>query len=168
MTKKPLVKIATKTASDELQARIEELTADLQRLQAEFANYKRREGEAKAELLEMAKREVVTLLLPVIDNFERAMKHHPVPELENLSGEGDAKLEWMRGINKIYQQFEKALDNLGIQRIPTVGQPFDHNLHEAVSMEDGDGSREVVTEELQAGYRMGDTVIRHAMVKVGK
>ena len=143
----------------ELQARVDELTADAQRLQAEFANYKRREGEAKAELLEMAKHEVVTLLLPVLDNIERALAHRPAELADNA---------WAAGVEQVGKQASEALAKLGVERIKSVGQPFDHNLHEAISMEDGDGEHEIITEELQPGYRMGDTVIRHAMVKVGK
>ena len=63
-------------------------------------------------------------------------------------------------------QFEKTLDDMGVKRIETVGQEFDPKLHEAVSMEEGEGSREVISEELQPGYVVGDEVIRHAMVKV--
>jgi molecular chaperone GrpE len=140
-------------------ARINELTADVQRLQAEFANYKRREGEAKGELLEMAKREVVTLLLPVLDNIERALVHRPAELADNA---------WAAGVEQVGKQAGEALAKLGVERIATVGQPFDHNLHEAISMEDGDGDHEIITEELQPGYRMGEIVIRHAMVKVGR
>ena len=143
----------------ELQAHVDELTADAQRLQAEFANYKRREGEAKAELLEMAKREVVTLLLPVLDNIERALAHRPAELADNA---------WAAGVEQVGKQAGEALQKLGVERIKAVGEPFDHNLHEAISMEDGDGDQEVVSEELQPGYKMGDTVIRHAMVKVGR
>lgn len=62
--------------------------------------------------------------------------------------------------------FHKALIDLGVERIATLGQVFDPRYHEAVSMEEGDGTREIVSEELQSGYKMGENVIRHAMVKV--
>lgn len=155
MTKK--VKSAKPAAG--LQGRIDELTTDLQRLQAEFANYKRREDGAKAELLEMAKREVVILLLPTLDNIERALAHRPAELADNA---------WAGGVEQVGKQAQEALAKLGVTRIESVGQPFDHNLHEAISYEDGEGDNEVVVEELQPGYRMGDVVIRHAMVKVGK
>jgi molecular chaperone GrpE len=144
---------------DPLQVRISELTGDLQRLQAEFMNYKRREDEAKSELLEMAKREVVTLLLPLLDNIERALAHKPKELKDNA---------WAGGVEQVGKQAAETLAKLGITRIKSVGQPFDHNLHEAISMEDGDGEHEVVIEELQPGYKMGDVVVRHAMVKVGR
>jgi len=144
---------------DNLQARIDELTADLQRLQAEFLNYKRREDGAKAELLEMAKREVVVLLLPTLDNIERALTHRPEELQDNA---------WAAGVEQVGKQAGEAMQKLGVERIESVGQPFDHNLHEAISMEDGNGEHEVIVEELQPGYKMGDVIIRHAMVKVGR
>ena len=64
------------------------------------------------------------------------------------------------------KQFEKTLSDMGVERIQTDGEEFNPNLHEAVSMEEGEGSREVVSEELQAGYKIGDDVIRHATVRV--
>lgn len=141
------------------QQRIDELTGDLQRLQAEFQNYKRREDSAKAELLEMAKREVVTLLLPTLDNIDRALAHRPAELADNA---------WAGGVEQVGKQASETLKKLGVERIETVGRPFDHNLHEAISYEDGEGEHEVVVEELQPGYKMGDMIIRHAMVKVRK
>jgi molecular chaperone GrpE len=139
--------------------RIEELTRDLQRLQAEFMNYKRREGEAKAELLNLAKRDVVIQLLPLLDNLDRALAHRPQELQDNA---------WAQGVESVAKQAGDSLKKLGVEKIESLGQPFDHNLHEAISMEDGDGDHDVVVEELQPGYKMGDVVIRHAMVRVGK
>jgi molecular chaperone GrpE len=142
-----------------LQEQITELTHDLQRLQAEFINYKRREEDAKAEIANYATEKVVTELLPLFDNLERALGHRP----EELKGNS-----WADGVEQIGGQVAQAMQVLGVEKIPTVGEQFDHNLHEAVQMEDGDGQHEVVTEELQAGYRIGDRIIRHAIVKVGR
>jgi molecular chaperone GrpE len=103
------------------------------------------------------KANVVRELLPVIDNFERALKHVPKDLVEN---------DYVKGVNAIVSQFEKTLEDMGVERIKTVGEVFDPRYHEAVSMEDGDGTVEVVCEELQPGYKIGDDVIRHAMVKV--
>jgi molecular chaperone GrpE len=157
--KEPKPTVSKTIAGDQPQDRITELTADLQRLQAEFANYKRRESEAKAELIDLARQDVVRELLPLLDNLDRALAHQP----EHLKNDA-----WAQGVAQIARQATESLAKLGVTRIETVGQPFDHNLHEAISMEDGDGDQEVVTEELQAGYTMGDKVVRHAMVKVGK
>jgi molecular chaperone GrpE len=144
---------------NELETKVEELTTDLQRLQAEFLNYKRREAEAKAGLLEMARRDIVMQLLPVLDNIDRALTHRPAELADNA---------WAGGVEQVGKQALETLKKFGVERIESVGQPFDHNLHEAITYEEGEGDTEVVTEELQPGYKMGETVIRHAMVKVKK
>ena len=140
-----------------LQAEIERLTAALQRERADAMNIRRRHDEQIAALSTSAKASVVKALLPVIDNFERALKHVP----QDLEGN-----DYVKGIQGIVKQFEKTLAELGVERIKTVGEPFNPHLHEAVSMEEGDGSEELVSEELQSGYALGDDVIRHAMVRV--
>lgn len=145
--------------AEELEEKVATLTTDLQRLQAEFTNYKRREGEAKASLMAMAKRDVVQQILPVLDNIERALAHRPDELADNA---------WAGGVESVGKQALDTLKKLGVERIESVGKPFDHNLHEAISMEDGEGDHEVVIEEMQPGYTMGDAVLRHAMVKVGK
>ncbi len=141
----------------ELEQQVAELTEALQRERADATNLRRRHEEQIASLKNLVKASVVRDLLPVIDNFERALKHTP-KEL----GEHD----FVKGVQGIVKQFEKTLSDVGVERIATVGQPFDPRYHEAISMEEGDGSEEVVSEELQAGYRLGDEVIRHAMVRV--
>ncbi len=90
-------------------------------------------------------------------NFERSLKHVPEDLADN---------DYIKGIQSVVKQFEKTLTILGVQRIKTVGEVFDPRWHEAVAMEDGDGTQEIISEELQAGYHLGDEVIRHAMVKV--
>ena len=140
-----------------LQQQIEELTAALQRERADAMNIRRQHDDQISSLRSVVKTNVVRELLPVIDNFERALKHVP-PELDGS--------DYIKGVQGVVKQFEKALGDLGVERIKTVGQPFDPKYHEAVSMEEGDGSEEIVSEELQAGYRLGDDVIRHAMVRV--
>lgn len=146
-------------SDSQLQEKLDELTADLQRVQADFANYKRREDDAKAELLNYATEKVIVELLPLLDNIQRALAHRPEDLADN---------EWAKGVEQVGRKASEALKALGVERIEAAGQPFDHNLHEAVSMEDGEGEKEVVIEELQPGYKMGERVIRHAMVKVGK
>lgn len=136
------------------QARVEELTADLQRVQAEFQNYKRRSDSEKAEVFDFAKAKVVREFLATRDSFDQELNHRPA----------DINPEWARSIDAIRAQFDKSLGTLGVERFESVGQPFDPHLHEAISMDGGD---EVVVEELQAGYKLGPTILRHAMVKVG-
>ncbi|HSX33159.1 MAG TPA: nucleotide exchange factor GrpE [Candidatus Saccharimonadales bacterium] len=141
----------------QLEQQIDELTAALQRERADITNVRRQHEEQLANLKDHAKAAVIRELLPVIDNFERALKHVP-KELE--------KNDYVRGIQGVVRQFEQTLEKLGVEKIKTVGEVFNPHLHEAVSMEDGDGDQEIVSEELQAGYRLGDTVLRHAMVRV--
>lgn len=141
----------------ELQAQVEALTEALQRERADSANIRRRHDEQMAGLKNIVKASVVRDLLPVIDNFERALKHVPKELVAN---------DYVKGVQGVVKQFEDTLTNLGVIRIKTVGEVFDPRLHEAVSMEDGSGDTEIVSEELQAGYALGDEVIRHAMVRV--
>lgn len=143
--------------SAELEAQIADLTAALQRERADAINQRRRFDEQLAGVRATVKANVVAELLPVIDNFERALKHVP-EDLEHN--------DYVKGVQGVVKQFEKTLESMGVERIATVGQPFDPNVHEAVSMEEGDGQQEIVSEELQAGYKIGNDVIRHAMVRV--
>lgn len=140
-----------------LKSQIRELTEALQRERADSENIRRRHAEDIAGLKNLIKANVVRELLPVIDNFGRALKHTP-KELE--------KNEYVKGVNAIVLQFEKTLRQLGVERIKTVGEVFNPHFHEAVSMEEAGGLVEVVTEELVSGYCLGNEVIRHAIVKV--
>jgi molecular chaperone GrpE len=140
-----------------LEQQVVELTEALQRERADVMNVRRRHEEQIAGLKDMLKASVVRDLLPVIDNFERALKHVP----KDIEGN-----DFIKGVQGIVKQFEKALEQMGVERIKTVGEMFDPRYHEAVSMEEGDGTEEIVSDELQAGYKLGDEVIRHAMVRV--
>jgi molecular chaperone GrpE len=182
---------------EELQQKLGELTEALQRERADSDNIRRRHEDQMAGLKNLVKANVVRELLPVLDNFERALKHVPdtsvllTPEnmgpnaTEQLPGEHEpntmketfidkpvhkqqfqAIIDYIKGIQGLVKQFEDTLKQMGVERIKTVGQVFDPHLHEAVSMEDGKGTLEVITEELQSGYIMGGDVLRHAMVKV--
>jgi len=146
-----------KATPTELEAKIAELTEALQRERADVINVRRRHDEQIGSLKTIVKANVVRDLLPVIDNFERALKHVP----KELAGN-----DYIKGVQGVVKQFEKTLEEVGVVRIKTVGEVFDPVLHEAVSMEEGNGVTEVVSEELQAGYRLGDEIIRHAMVRV--
>ena len=77
-----------------------------------------------------------------------------------------AENDYVKGVQGIVKQFEKTLTEMGVERIATVGAPFDPHFHEAVSMEEGDGEQEIVSEELQSGWRLGDETLRPAMVRV--
>jgi len=143
--------------SDDLQQQVAELTEALQRERADVINVRRRHEEQISGLKNVVKASVVRDLLPVIDNFERALKHVP----KDLAGN-----DFIKGVEGVVKQFEKTLADMGVEKIKTVGEPFDPKYHEAISMEEGDGTKEIVSEELQSGYTLGDEVIRHAMVRV--
>jgi len=155
MPNKPKAKLNPELEA--LNTQVAELTDALQRERADATNIRRRHDEQISNLRVITKASVVEQLLPIIDNFERALKHVP----EDLEGN-----DYVKGVQAVAAQFEKTLADIGVERIGTVGEPFDPKYHEAVSMEEGEGDQEIVSEELQAGYRIGDDVIRHAMVKV--
>src|SRR5690606_1886091 len=101
-------------------------------------------------LKDTVKAGVIKDLLPVIDNFERALGHVP-KELEDN--------EYVKGVGRIVSQFQKTLNGIGVERIKTVGEVFNPELHEAVSMDDQGGNTEVISEELQSGYIINGEVI---------
>lgn len=157
--KKPDLSPASSSGSKKLQGQIQDLTLALQRERADATNLRRRHEEEMASLRGRLKANTVRELLPVIDNFERALKYVP-KDLENH--------DFVKGVQAIVKQFEKTLSDMGVERVKTIGEHFDPRLHEAVSLEDGDGRHEIISEELQAGYRLGNDIIRHATVKVSK
>jgi molecular chaperone GrpE len=142
---------------EQLTQKIAELTEALQRERADAINVRRRSDEERARLWNFHKSSIISELLPVLDNFELSLKHVQKELINN---------DYIKGVRGIFKQFEDTLEKIGVKRIKTVGEHFDPNLHEAISMEEGDGHKEIVSEELQAGYILGDEVIRHAMVKV--
>src|SRR3989344_5859100 len=144
MNKKPSSPKAQQPDSqfDQLQQQIGELTEALQRERADAMNIRRRHEEQIGGLKNMVKASVVEELLPVIDNFERSLGHVPKDLADN---------DFVKGVSVVVKQFEKTLADIGVERIKTIGEPFDPQVHEAISV-DGEGSHEIVSEELQAGY----------------
>ena len=140
-----------------LEQKIAELTEALQRERADITNVRRQHETQVASLKDVVKAGVVRDLLPVIDNFERALKHVPSELADN---------DYVKGVQGVVKQFEKTLADMGVVKIATIGEPFDPRFHEAISMEEGEGTQEIVSEELQSGYKLGDEVISHAMVRV--
>jgi molecular chaperone GrpE len=143
----------------QLQQQVDDLTQDLQRERSDFANYQRRAEAEKEQIMSHAKSEVITQLLPVLDDLERALGYVPEELQDNA---------WAQGVGKVYQRAQETMGEVGIIRIDALHQPFDPELHEAVEFEDGEGSQEVVTEAMRTGYMFEDKVLRPAMVKVGK
>lgn len=157
MSKDPKAKSKNDDNLQLLLQQVDELTAAVQRERADAVNMRRRHEEQISGLKDTVKANVIRQLLPVIDNFERSLKHIPEDLTHN---------EYIKGIQAVVKQFEKILTDLGVRRIATVGERFDPRWHEAVTMDDGEGTEEIISEELQAGYALGDEVIRHAMVRV--
>jgi molecular chaperone GrpE len=146
-----------KLKTEDLQQQIGELTEALQRERADNTNIRRQHQEQVSSLKTLVKADVVRELLPVVDSIDRALKHAPKDLDDN---------DYVKGVQKVAEQFEKSLTQIGVSRIQTVGVEFNPELHEAVSMEEGEGEIEVVCEELQSGFQLEDYVIRHAMVRV--
>jgi molecular chaperone GrpE len=157
MTKKKEEPIDYKKIAEELAAENAQLNEAMLRERADAMNVRKRADEDRVKMAGYYKGVVVKELLPVIDNFERALKHIPADLVDN---------DYIKGIQGVVKQFEQTLAKIGVERIKTVGEHFDPNLHEAVTMEEGDGEHEIVSEELQSGYKLGEDVIRHAMVRV--
>ena len=144
--------------ADKKDIAIADLTDRLKRSMAEFDNFRKRSEKEKATMFDMGARSVAEKLLPIVDNFERAMTATPA------EGEGRAFAD---GIAMIYNQMTKTLEDLGVKPIDCVGKDFDPNLHNAVMhIEDESLGENVVAEELLKGYMYKDGVLRHSMVKV--
>lgn len=130
------------------------------RLQADFANYKKRTAAEKLQISEVVKMDVITNILPVIDNFERALQ---VPQ----DKVADDVKSFIDGYEMIYKQLLGVLEKEGVTKIDAVGKPFDPNYHQAVMRVPSDEyDDDVVVEVLQEGYLLGDKTLRPAMVKV--
>lgn len=140
-----------KNPVDEQQdAKIAELINDLQRTRADFENFRRQNDIQREQDRNYAKLDTVKKILPLIDDFERAIQAQP------------------KVLSPLSKNFEKTLKSIGLQKIDSaVGTEFNPDLHEAISV-DGDGDKETISETLRAGYYYGDEVLRTAMVRVSK
>lgn len=145
--------------ANEFEQQLGELTLDLQRTRADFENYRKRMDAEKTMARESGQASAVTKLLPVIDNIERAIAYMPEDLKDNA---------WAQGVAGLVKNLDKSLESMGVKRIDSkTGTPFDPELHEAIQFdEDATGDAEVIAEELQAGYTLNGSVVRHAMVKV--
>lgn len=143
---------------DKKDTQIEELTDRLKRSMAEFDNFRKRTEKEKSAMYEIGARDIIEKILPVVDNFERGLAAIP----EDMKGNPYAE-----GMEMIYKQLMKTLEDLGVEAIEAKGQPFDPNFHNAVMhIEDDSLGENVVAQELQKGYLYRETVIRHSMVQV--
>lgn len=150
-------KCETKEQIEKLNKELEEQKNLLLRTAAEFDNYKKRTEKEKLSTAEYSKASVLKLLLPVIDNIDRA----------NTSPQDVNSQEYVKGLTMIIKQFSEIIMKTGIEEIGKKGDTFDPNLHEAVMhVSNPDFAENTVSEVLQKGYKIGDTVIRPAMVQV--
>jgi molecular chaperone GrpE len=147
---------ALKQALAEEKAKAEANLAGWQRAQADFVNYKRRAEQEKEEISQFANSILILNLLPVLDDWERALASIP---------EDQADLGWVEGVRLIERKLRGTLEALGLSPIEALGQPFDPNLHEAAMQ--GKGEEGIVVGELRKGYKFRDRVIRPTKVVVG-
>lgn len=140
--------------SDELS----QMTETAKRTMADFQNYKRRVEEEKKSWAIFANLELIKNLLPIFDNFKRAQTHAPKDANEETT-------KWLEGIGMSINQLEKLLQDFGVKKIEAIGQKFNPDFHEALAQDKGE--KDIIIEELDAGYTLGEKVLRHAKVKVG-
>ena len=154
-TKESEAKDAKKDPKD---AQIEELQDRLKRQMAEFDNFRKRTEKEKSAMFEIGAKDIIERILPVIDNFERGLASIP----EDAKGSAFAN-----GMEMIYKQLLKNLEDAGVKPIEALGQPFDPNFHNAVMhIEDEKFGENIISQELQKGYMYRDSVVRHSMVQV--
>lgn len=147
-----------KKKKDPRDEKIEELTDRVKRQMAEFENFRKRSEREKSTMYEMGARDIIERILPIVDNFERGLATVPEEDKGNPIAEG---------MEKIYKQFQKTLEEAGVKAIEAAGKEFDPNFHNAVMhVEDDSLGENIVAEELLKGYTYRDSVVRHSMVKV--
>lgn len=147
-----------KEEKDKKDILIEELNDKYMRIFAEFDNFRKRSEKEKAAMFEVGAKSIIEKILPIVDSFERG--------LSTLSEEEKGQ-PFADGMDKVYKQMVKALEEAGVTPIEAVGKEFDPNLHNAVMHGDDDQYGEnIVSEEFQKGYMYRDTVVRYSMVKV--
>lgn len=145
----------TNTEENAIKAELEETTDRLKRLMAEFDNFKKRSAKEREGLYNSILSDIVSSLLPVVDNLENAV---------NVSTEDE---NYKQGVELVLMQFKDVLTSVGVQEIETVGTTFNPEYHEAVSsVQDESLGEKEIKEVYRKGYKIGDRVIRHAMVVV--
>lgn len=140
-------------------AQVEELTNDLKRMTADFANFRKRNDAERLEFAKFAKADLIAKLLDVLDGYDRALATVP----EEMKGQ-----PWVEGMWLVERKLRKVLESEGLEPIDSLGTPFDPYLHQAVAYIDSDEPEGTVIEEHQKAYRLHDRVIRPALVTVAK
>ena len=137
------------------QEELDDITDRYKRILAEFENFKKRSGKERESLYNMILSDIVSSILPILDNLENAVKAESKDE------------EYKKGIELVLKQFQDTLKSKGVEEIKTVGETFDPELHEAVrSVQDETKGEKEIVEVYRKGYKIGNKVIRHAMVSV--
>lgn len=128
------------------------------RLFAEFDNFRKRTDKEKSERYDMGARDIIEKILPVLDNFERGFQ---------TVEEGDKEDAFVKGMDLVYKQFQKVLEDAGVQPIEALGKEFNPELHNAVMhVDDPEAGENVIVEEFQKGYTYKGHIVRYSMVKV--
>ncbi|MBR5377329.1 MAG: nucleotide exchange factor GrpE [Lachnospiraceae bacterium] len=146
---------------DPKDAKIEELNDRVMRQMAEFDNFRKRTEKEKEQMFEVGAKSIIEKILPIIDNFERAL---------TMAGSNEEEKQdpFMDGMEMVYRQLMDELEKAGVTPIEAVGKDFDPEFHNAVMQEEGEeGQSGKVIKELQKGYMYRDSVVRHSMVCVG-
>ena len=152
----------TSEEEDPKDKKIAELNDKVVRQMAEFDNFRKRTEKEKSEMFTNGEKTVIEVILPVIDNFERAL---------GMAAEDEEKKNdpFIEGMDKVYKQLMDELEKLGVKTIEALGADFDPSLHNAVMQEDTEEYESgKVCKELQKGYLLKDSVVRHSMVSVAK
>ena len=148
----------TEAALSKKDEQIAEMVDQQKRLMAEFDNFRKRTEKEKSSMYEIGAKSILEKILPIVDNFERGLAS--ISEEEKQSG-------FANGMDLVYKQLLKMLEDVGVKSIEAVGQPFDPNFHNAVMhVEDENLGENVVAQEFQKGYMYRDSVLRHSMVQV--
>ncbi|HKZ81301.1 MAG TPA: nucleotide exchange factor GrpE [Pyrinomonadaceae bacterium] len=155
--------VATRAELKRVETEINELKDRLARRQADFENYRKRVEREKTGTYNRVVADIATKLLPVLDNLRRALDAEASVE----ASESDEFRHFLSGVDLIYKQLDGVFDALGVKPIPAVGEQFDPHVHEAVVTEPTDQYEpDTVIQEIVRGYRIGDKLIRPALVKV--
>lgn len=153
-------KEALRQGLDKAQAEAKDYLDQLLRARADYANYKRRAEQDKKGLIHYGNAGLMTKLLPILDDFERAFLAVP---------EGLDKLTWVNGIALIHRKMQIVMEAEGLEAIRTEGQKFDPSQHEAITTEDRDDMEDgAIIAEAQRGYKLGDRVLRPTLVRVAR
>ena len=155
--------IATRSELKRIEAENAELKDMLSRRQADFENYRKRVDRERSETYNRVVADIAAKLLPVVDNLKRALETEASVE----ASESDEFRHFLSGVDLIFKQLNGVLEALGVKPIAAVGEPFNPHIHEAVATEATDEFEpDTVMQEIVAGYRLGDKLIRPALVKV--